>query len=381
MKFSVLSVLSVLSFVQTGVLADPTLSYLPVNTVYSFPYASSVNINTPSSSIKTLFLAIHGIAGDVETTFNNMVSLTSYDSSIAVIAPYFACDDSIPVQPKTLMFDCNGWQQGTPSTQLSSIYSFTVVDRLLQTARSSFSNLGQIYIVGNSAGGQFVQRYLGSSTVALSSKLNTAVSFVISAPGSYLYLDNHRVASKMSFKAISSACQPSSCTLSNSDFDSNYGSSASCSSYNSDKYGLDGLQLQSPPTYMSQFSGPSIVSQYLSQKTTYMVGDQDVSTSSVLDSSCAAVAQGQNRLQRALVFNRYIKLFFPQASSQLYVVSGCSHDEVCVFRSREFAASTNLNFLNLPSTANSWGAPSALGQSLLSVLFCTVAALFWMAVV
>ncbi|KAI9208302.1 uncharacterized protein BJ171DRAFT_565432 [Polychytrium aggregatum] len=353
-----------------------TLNYITVNSSYTFPYASSVDITTSNPSIKTVFMVIHGIAGDVQTSFGNMVALTSYDSSIAVVAPYFACDKSIPIQANTLMWDCNGWQEGDPSAQLSSIYSFSMADRLLQIVRSSFANLGQVYVVGYSAGGQFVQRYLGGSTVALSSKLNTNVGFVVGAPGSFMYLDTHRVKSGISFKAISNECNPSGCSLSISNFTTNYNPSPSCPGYDQDKYGLSDVQTQVPFTYLSQFTAGTISTQYQGQSVTYMVGSMDTAVDSILDTTCPAQAQGENRLQRSLVFNRYLQLYFPQAWSAPQVVVGCTHDELCVFRSSQFAAATKLTFQNLPSsnttpTSRSMGVPRAsipvLGATMLAL--------------
>ena len=58
------------------------------------------------------------------------------------------------------------------------------MDSLISHLLSNFSNLQDIVLVGNSAGGQFVNRYAAGSD----QEGGGMIRYVVSAPSSYLYL-------------------------------------------------------------------------------------------------------------------------------------------------------------------------------------------------
>ena len=63
--------------------------------------------------------------------------------------------------------------------------SFTIIDSLLSDVIARYSDVEDIIFVGNSAGGQLLNRFAGGSPATLNEK----IKFIISAPSSFLYFD------------------------------------------------------------------------------------------------------------------------------------------------------------------------------------------------
>ena len=67
------------------------------------------------------------------------------------------------------------------------ISSYTIMDSLIAHLLI-FSKLQDIALVGNSAGGQFVNRYAAGSDQEGEGKIR----YIVSAPSSYVYMDEYR---------------------------------------------------------------------------------------------------------------------------------------------------------------------------------------------
>ena len=65
------------------------------------------------------------------------------------------------------------------------ISSYAVMDSLISHILLTFPNTQEIVLVGNSAGGQYVNRYAAGSDQEGEGKIH----YIISAPSSYIYFD------------------------------------------------------------------------------------------------------------------------------------------------------------------------------------------------
>ena len=131
------------------------------------------------------------------------------------------------------------WSSGEQSSSTTqhprsyAISSFSIMDSLISHLLSNFSNLQDIVLVGNSAGGQFVNRYAAGSD----QEGGGMIRYVVSAPSSYLYFDENRY---NEYQLPFSWSVPQGCT-----------------GYNDYKYGLDDLN-----EYMENAGIDSILSRY-----------------------------------------------------------------------------------------------------------------------
>src|ERR1039458_10060354 len=118
------------------------------------------------------------------------------DSTI-VIAPHLAssagtCRDQLA--PNEVSWSCAGdsWRSGGTATNYEKLTSFDFTDEILRklAKKDIFPNLKAIVVSGHSAGGQYVDRYAMANTVH--DNLGVPVTYVVSNPSSYAYLDNTR---------------------------------------------------------------------------------------------------------------------------------------------------------------------------------------------
>jgi phosphohistidine swiveling domain-containing protein len=297
-------------------------------------------LDTENAKIRTAVIVIHGTdrnAGQYFETAAGVVVSNHLAERVAVVAPHFQCAEDKPVAG-TLYWTCENWKDGGPAVNDSSVYSFTVIDRIIEKLKAAFPNLTRITVTGHSAGGQFAQRYAAANTVDVNGS-GVPVRYVPANPSSYVYLDSKRI------KKSALCTDETNCPLTADSFETPYwnaGSSEECGKYNQYKYGLenrDGYYIGAPLT------AEKITSQYIARDVVYLLGNKDNnkdSEYSVLDVSCQADAQGpfngpsehSYRLQRGLTYYRYVTELF-SAGHSLSIVPGCKHDEACMYKSKE----------------------------------------------
>ena len=154
--------------------------------------------------------------------------------------------------------------------------SFAAMDSLLGQL-APLASAGRdpaVVVFGNSAGGQFVNRYaaVGRGPDALAGH-GLRVRFVIANPSTYLYFDRER---PVAVPASAGA--------------------------NDWRYGFD-----SPPGYVA--AGPrESLERYLSRDVTIVLGALDTDPASrLLEVSPAAMAQGANRFDRGVFYDRHVR--------------------------------------------------------------------------
>jgi hypothetical protein len=106
----------------------------------------------------------------------------------------------------------------------------------------------------------------------------------------------------------------------------------SCPRYNRYKQGLEALN-----PYGAVTGAAGIRTQYASRWITYLLGGADADrTDPTLDTSCAAMWQGSQRLERGQLFHRSLIATFGSSVTQrhrLVIVPGVAHDARAMYTS------------------------------------------------
>ena len=165
-------------------------------------------------------------------------------------------------------------------------------------------NLKGIVVTGHSAGGQFVTRYEMANQVH--ETLGVPVTYVVSNPSSYAYLDPTRPTTDVAgFRQ--------------------FGDGRNCTTYDKWPYGL-----QDRTGYASKLSDDQLKKQLASRPVVYLLGEIDILPLGGFDGSCPAMAQGPTRLARGQSFGKYANEKFG-AKHTVTVVPLCGHNARCMF--------------------------------------------------
>jgi hypothetical protein len=150
-----------------------------------------------------VLILVHGALRDADRYFAVASAAAEGDRSTFIVAPQFLAHVDREVRKvapaATLFWDVEGWKGGEPALGPAPVSSFTAMDCLLQQLTAAGAPAGgrtpAVVIIGNSAGGQYVNRYaaVGHAPDALAER-GIPVRFVISNPSTYLYFDGERPA-------------------------------------------------------------------------------------------------------------------------------------------------------------------------------------------
>lgn len=197
------------------------------------------------------------------------------------MAPQFLADVDVNVlgaSRDTLYWGIEGWKGGEPALGPAQISSFLAMDRLLEqltaAERRPADRALVVVIIGNSAGGQYVNRYaaVGRAPDTLAEQ-KIQVRYVIANPSTYLYFDAYRPVPVPGATGI-----------------------------NRWRYGFDGH-----PPYVQDTPRQSL-RRYLGRDVTIVLGAEDRDGGALLlEVSAAAMAQGANRFERGIHYGEYIK--------------------------------------------------------------------------
>ena len=248
------------------------------------------------------------LAGAIESTLVVAPRLASHDSR--------ACLDKL--EPNEVNYRCSGdsWRSGAGSLTDPDLTSYNITDELLRLLanKSVFPNLKTVVVTGHSAGGQYVTRYAMANRVHES--LGIKVEYVVANPSSYAYFDDTRL-------APGAVCnEKGECT---GGF-VRYAEGGNCTTYDHWPYGMDGRT----GGYTQAESVDDLKHQMASRPVTYLVGELDTLPLAGFDSSCPAMAQGPNRLQRGLTYWSYLNKKFG-AQHKLMIVPLCGHNARCMY--------------------------------------------------
>lgn len=247
-------------------------------------------------------IIIHGNARNADEAFlviqqaaDLFFSNDDDKDEIAMIAPQFLIDvdiDALDLEQSDSQFlywSSPGWKKGNESQKDDrpfTISSFAVVDQIIQHIMLEFPDLEDITLLGNSAGGQFIQRFAagGNSYAA-----DIRFWYIFSNLSSHMYFSNQRPEMKDP-NQFSIPSKPSHL------FDV-----AECPAYNDYRYGLNELNV-----FMEDVGVDQLRENYSSRNTISLIGERDTEDNFMLDTSCSAMLHGENRYKRAIQFYDHV---------------------------------------------------------------------------
>lgn len=287
-----------------------------VNVYRSFP------LTQPNEAVRLAYIMIHGAGRNADHYFATALASTFLAGRLhdtLAIAPRFAGNDGgrckDPLEPGEISWKCGGWTGGERPVDDSPVHSYDLIDRLLEMLanRQVFPNLQRIVLAGHSAGGQFVNRYSAAGRGPQSAAV--PIQFVVSNPSSYLYFEPLRPAPGMK------CSEKGDCAGGFVE----YAGASKCAGYNGWKYGLE-----QRIGYAGSIEESKLRSHLASRDVTYLLGALDTLPIAGFDSSCSAMAQGPNRLERGMAYWNYVKTRL-SANHRLVSVPLCGHNARCIF--------------------------------------------------
>ena len=288
------------------------------------PYCRNYPLGRFNPCVTRAVVVIHGTNRNAATYYNNTLAPAIAANSTEhtmIIAPQFITESEIAdfqLGDEHLFWSSGGWKNGSVSKSSTEnprevrYSSFSVIDDIVTRLdnRRRFPRLEEIVIVGHSAGGQFVNRYAAGTLVE---PRHRSMKYIVANPSSYLYLNQERrIEGTVDQFAVPDAMD--------------------CPDYNEYKYGLDDLY-----TYMSVAGAEQIRAQYRQRQVVYLLGSEDNDpNSSSLAKGCAAMLQGEQRLERGTIFYNYLHYYYGSdsiAGHQKSIIEGVGHSHSGMFAS------------------------------------------------
>ena len=196
-------------------------------------------------------------------------------SDTLIVAPQFLAD--VDPAGDALYWQVEGWKGGYPALGPEPLSSFGAMDSLLGRLAPEPGPDPAVVVFGNSAGGQFVNRYaaVGRGPDALAAR-GLRVRFVIANPSTYLYFGRERPVAVPDGAHV-----------------------------NDWRYGFD----HAPGYVGAAPENPrSSLERYLGRDVTIVLGELDRDSASLLlEVSPAAMAQGANRLDRGVRYDQHVR--------------------------------------------------------------------------
>jgi pimeloyl-ACP methyl ester carboxylesterase len=275
------------------------------------------SLDTKNPNITRAFILVHGAGRDADNYFRTAVAAAFLGGALEdtiVISPRFASNDGRgcrdTLAENEVSWSCTGesWRAGGAASSTDKLTSYDFADQILRrlARKEVFPNLKAIVVAGHSAGGQYVTRYEMSNQIH--DTLDVPVTYVVSNPSSYAYLD------------------PTRPTADGSDFRP-FSDGRNCTTYDHWPYGL-----QNRGGYTAKLTDEQLKKQLAARPVTYLLGEIDILPLGGFDASCPAMAQGPTRLARGQAYVKYVNQNFG-ARHQVTVVPLCGHNARCMFTS------------------------------------------------
>jgi len=229
-----------------------------------------------------VMIVVHGALRDSDRYLAGARHAARLAASAAlIVAPQFLADVDVDVDSAdadraggALYWRVEGWKGGYPALGRAPLSSFGVLDSLLARLAPEPGPDPAVVVFGNSAGGQFVNRYaaVGRGPDVLAAR-GLRVRFVVANPSTYLYFSRKRPV------AVPGGAP-----------------------FNDWRYGFDRT-----PGYVDADPRRSL-ERYLARDVTIVLGALDHDAASLLlEVSPAAMAQGANRLDRGLRYDQHVR--------------------------------------------------------------------------
>lgn len=265
-------------------------------------------LNSLAAPLDRLVVVVHGALRDSGRYLAHAQAAAGVvDAGTLIVAPQFLADvdlDGHEVPAGALYWDVESWKGGGPAIGPKPVSSFSAMDSLLRQLTESRSLSGNrslsVVIIGNSAGGQYVNRYaaVGHAPDTLA-KDGIEVRFIVANPSTYLYFDKSRPVDVPGEEDL-----------------------------NRWRYGFN-----QPPPYVDR-SPEECLKRYVERDVSIVLGAEDRDAAALLlEVSAAAMAQGANRHERGINYHRHVRTLAREAGlagqhkpHRLVELSGVGHD-------------------------------------------------------
>lgn len=277
-----------------------------------FPLYLSADWSVPQPQIERAVIVVHGRLRNADVYFRTVEkarALAGADpAKTLLVAPQFlaSLDASAHALPADLLrWKGDAWMGGEAAVGDVPVSSFAVLDAIAARLadRRLFPNLKEVIFAGHSGGAQTLQRYAVAvhATEALTDA-GIDVRYVVANPSSYAYFDRLR---------------PNEAGVA-APFDA-----AQCPSFDAWKYGMEDR-----PAYLADRTPAQLEAAYVQRRVDYLLGGADDDPAqAALDRSCAAEAQGPQRLARGQSYFAYLESRHPDGLNQsLHIVPGVGHN-------------------------------------------------------
>ncbi len=285
---------------------------------FSIPYCRSRALSDGHSTATRAVIVIQSSslnASDVYQWMWEAAGRANSQSKTVVFAPQFPVKKDIAahnLEDNVPVWEDWEWAVGGNSLRLSGarstqISSFDVIDQLIRAFydRGKFPRLRHVVVVGQSAGGQFVNRYAITNGIhEEAKKKGLSMRYVAMNASHYLYLDKKRpspvdgklrVPNANFIRAINHQL-PAGETPHDPE-------GANCRNYNDYPKGLDNLW-----SYPARRSIRTIKRNYRRRDARYLIGALDNNRNDAgLSKKCSSDVQGLTRLTRAHLYWAHLK--------------------------------------------------------------------------
>jgi hypothetical protein len=277
-----------------------------------YPVFTSVDLHAGSSAARQALIIIHGRLRNASDYYATGLALAQAagpaGEATVVVAPQFLLETDTTAHHLSdgYLRWRSGWEEGASALSPASSHSgdppassYDVLDDVVAklSNASVFPALKRIVFVGHGGGAQMLARY----AIVMRPQPGPPVSFVIANAGTYLY-------------PVTARPVP-----------------LACADFNLWKYGLD-----KPPPYVGDTS--KILEGLAARDITLLLGANDRKSTGILDQSCAARAQGRNRLERGRNFAQQLTDSGVAPRLKYLVVPGVGHNEKGMLLSSEAGA-------------------------------------------
>jgi hypothetical protein len=259
------------------------------------------------AKVERVVIMLHGRLRDADAYLRTaeralQASSVAPESTLLAVPQFLASADVAhhALAADTLHWEWTAWMGGLDARGPHALSSFDVLDALVAhyaDDRARFPALREIVIAGHSGGAQVAHRY---AIVGRAPGGRAALRHVIANPSSYVYFD---------------AARP-------------YPANTFCADANDWKYGLDHL-----PRYARHHaSAAALEAHYVRGDVHYLLGERDCDPAHpALDRSCAANAQGPDRLARGRAYIDYLHARHADLKHRYTEVPGAGHSGDAMF--------------------------------------------------
>ncbi|QGZ64922.1 alpha/beta hydrolase [Paraburkholderia acidisoli] len=291
------------------------------------PLYASGAWHAPQPEVTRAVILLHGRLRNADAYFQLAHRARAHAGEAAahtlLLVPQFLASEDVEAHrlpASTLRWDWTSWMGGDDALAPAPLSSFDVLDALLATLADPlpFPSLREVVVAGHSGGAQVAHRYavLARGEAPLAAR-GVKLSYVIANPSSYVYFDVQRPDAHGGFAAFDEA---------------------RCPGFNRWKYGLEALPSYARNAGLSPeaaLTPAALEAAYVRRDVTLLLGDRDCDPEHpALDRSCAALAQGANRLERGRAYAQYLReRHLGEPAHPVHEIAGAGHDADAVFGS------------------------------------------------